>query len=181
MFSFMGQSGARRKKITDKEDKDLSVVAPGTEITYKKTLISKYHDEHESLRQLFGMALTTYQQANDEVFLSHLHDLQIALRRHLLDEELNLYVYLRHCYSHDKKKLEFIARFKKNSKKNSVEILSYIKQFTEEGKKIVKDEPFILRFLKIGNMLEILFAAEEQHLYPVYKMPEMPEALLSEE
>lgn len=171
MFSFLDKGKGRRQKTIDNDERDEIVVAPGTEITYKKSLISEYHKEHENLQQLFNTALTAYQHARDDEFLTNLHDLQISLRKHLLDEELNLYVYLRHCYSYDKNKQELITRFKKSSKRTGVTTFSYIKQFTEEGNTITRDEEFISQLLQIGNMLETLMAAEEHHLYPIYKKP----------
>ena len=171
MFSFLDRDKGRQKKAREKHGRDESAVASGTEITYKKSLISKYHEEHENLLLLFGQALSAYQQARDGEFLAHLRDLHIALRKHLLDEELNLYIYLRHCYRNDKNKQELITRFKKSSKKTSVATFTYIKQLTEEAEMISRDEAFISQLLQIGNMLETLLAAEEQHLYPIYKKP----------
>ena len=171
MFSFLDRDKRRRQNANASDDKDEGLVAPGTQITYKKSLISKYQAEHETLQRLFGKALTAYQQARDEEFLAHLHDLQIAFRMHLLDEELNLYIYLRHCYGHDKRHQELITRFKKSSKKTGVTTFAYIKQLTEEGGLISRDETFIAQLLQIGNTLETLIAAEEQHLYPIYKKP----------
>lgn len=171
MFSFLDRDKERRQKSSENDEKEVYAVAPGTEITYKKSLISKYREEHENLQHLFNMALTAYQQSRDDEFRDHLRDLQIALRKHLLDEELNLYVYLRHCYSHDKKNQELITRFKKSSKKTGVTTFSFIKQFTQEGDEVTRDEEFVTQLLQIGNMLETLMAAEEQHLYPIYKMP----------
>lgn len=168
MFSFLDRGKTRRQKETDN---DVPVVAPGTEITYKKLLISKYYDEHKNLQKLFTLSLTAYQQARDDEFLASLRELNVALRQHLLDEELNLYIYLRHCYSHDKNNLELITRFKKNSKKTGVAAFAYIKQFTEDGGAIFRDEESIAQLLQIGNMLETLMSAEEQHLYPIYKKP----------
>jgi len=171
MFSFMGRDKDRQKKNSAEDEKDESLVAPGTEIKYKKLLVSQYLDEHDNLTHLFSQALSAYQQMRDDDFLQHLRDLNIGLRKHLLDEELNLYIYLRHCYTHDKKKQEIITRFKKSSKKAGVTTFAYIKQFTEQDESISRDEAFICRLLEIGNMLESLMHAEEQHLYPIYTRP----------
>lgn len=179
MFSFMDKDKGRQKKTSDEDDQDELLVAPGTEITYKKSLIGKYHGEHENLLRLFGLVLSAYQQAQDDAFLSHLRELQMAFRKHLLDEELNLYIYLRHCYRYDKKKLELITRFKKSSKKTGITTFAYIKGLTDEHEKISRDEAFLANLLEIGNMLETLNAAEEQHLYPIYQKPvTVPEASL---
>ncbi len=171
MFHFFDRKKTCQKKVGDQDDK--LMVAPGTEITYKEMLISQYHDEHENLRRLFDLALTAYQQTKDDTFRLHLYDLHIALRKHLLDEELNLYVYLRHCYLHDKNKQALIARFKKNSKKTGVKILSCVRKLSDEKEQIIRDNVFVSQLINIGNMQAALFAAEEQHLYPVYKTPEL--------
>lgn len=171
MFSFLDKDKGRRKTTTDSDDRGETVTAPGTEISYQKSLISKYREEHGAIQSFFNTALTAYQLGNDAEFLSRLRNLQIALRRHLLDEELNLYIYLRHCHRGDGKKQELITRFKKNSKNTATTTFSFIRQVTEEGAAISRDEVFLSRFLEIGNILETLMAAEEAHLYPIYRLP----------
>lgn len=169
MFRFLDKKKEQHNIAGNDEHE--SLVAPGTEITYKKSLIRKYHEEHTQLQTFFERALTAYQLGKDEEFLNHLRNLQIALRKHLLDEELNLYIYLRHCYRNDKQKQDLITRFKKSSKKTGLTTFDFIKQLTEEGEAISRDESFLNRFLDIGNILETLLTAEEAHLYPIYRMP----------
>jgi len=171
MFSFLDKDKDGLKKASKSDDTEGRLVAPGTEISYKKSLINKYTDEHQNLQRLFELALAAYQQAKDEIFLLHLRELQIALRKHLLDEELNLYIYLRHCYRQDKDKQELITAFKKGSKKTGVKTFAYIRQYTEEGGEISRDEAFLSDLLEIGNTLGDLIISEEHYLYPIYQKP----------
>ena len=177
MSSFLDKDRAKEKKVETKDTNSKITDSPASEITYSKTQITQYLSEHEKIRQLFAMALMAYQQNEDKAFLQHLRDLQMALRRHLLDEELNLYIYLRQCYKQNANKRELITRLKKNSKQTGLHIFSYIKTVSDLPLKIRREEADVSKLLQIGNMLEALFYAEEQHLYPIYKKPERTTAL----
>lgn len=169
MFGFKDRDKDARGK--SEADSTQILVAPGTEITYKASLIDKYHDEHRNLQRLFNDALSALQLADHTAMLKKLRELKIALRRHLLDEELSLYIYLRHCYGQDKPRQELITKFKKRSKKVGMETFGFINKVEEEEFEITRDDPFISEFLGIGNMLETLIESEEAHLYPIYKRP----------
>lgn len=169
MFGFKNRDKDARKKSD--EDATQQLVAPGTEITYKSTLIEKYQQDHQALQNLFNDTLTALQQTDNQALLQKLRDLQVALRKHLLDEELNLYIYLRHCYTHDKAKQELINKFKRRSKKVGVEIFGFISKVSTESLEVSNDETFITELLGVGNMLENLIEAEEAHLYPIYRQP----------
>ena len=169
MFGFKSRSKDAETKSA--EDTSQVFVAPGTEISYKATLIEKYRHDHQNLQTLFNEVLKAVQLAESKTFLLRLRDLQIALRKHLLDEELNLYIYLRHCYAHEKLKQELINKFKRRSKKVGLEIFGFIAKLSSEGYSISYDEAFIAELLAMGNMLEQLLEAEETHLYPIYKRP----------
>ena len=169
MFGFKDRDKGRRK-ISD-EDTTQSLVAPGTEITYKPTLIEKYRQDHKNLQTIFNETLTAVQLADSKNLLERLRDLQIALRKHLLDEELNLYIYLRHCYAQDKPKQELINKFKRHSKKVGVETFGFISKLSGEGYSISYDDAFFAELLEIGNKLDKLLEAEQAHLYPIYRRP----------
>lgn len=169
MFRFKDKGGDARKKPGDESTQLL--VAPGTEITYKPELIGKYQQDHSNLQELFNEVLAALQLQDSGQFVRKLRDLQIGLRRHLLDEELNLYIYLRHCYTQDKLRQELINQFKRRSKKVGVETFAYIGKVTEEGYNITTSELFLSELLAVGNMLDNLLEAEETHLYPIYKRP----------
>ena len=169
MFGFKGRDKDGQKKTDD--DITQQIVAPGTEISYKPTLIEKYHQDHKNIISLFNDALSAVQQTDSKSLLEKLRDLQIALRKHLLDEELNLYIYLRHCYSNDKLKQDLINKFKRRSKKVGIETFTFISKLSEEGYSINYDDTFFAELLGIGNMLENLMDAEQTHLYTIYSKP----------
>ena len=121
MFGFKNRD--RDGKSKEMGDTTQVLVAPGTEITYKADLIEKYQQDHQAILSIFNEVLSAVQLADTPAMLERLRDLQIALRKHLLDEELNLYIYLRHCYSHDRDKQEIINKFKRRSKKIGVETI----------------------------------------------------------
>jgi len=169
MFGFKDRDKDNQKKSGDESTQAL--VAPGTEISYKPSLIDKYGQDHENILAIFNESLSAVQNADSKNLLVKLRDLQIALRKHLLDEELNLYIYLRHCYTHDKPKQEVINKFKRRSKKVGTETFGFISKLSAEGYSINYDDKFFSELLGIGNMLEHLMQAEENLLYPIYKRP----------
>ncbi len=169
MFGFKNRGKDGQQKIDD--DTQQLLVAPGTEITYKDSLIVKYQQEHRHLQNLFNNALTALQQADGPVLKKQLRDLQVALRRHLLDEELNFYIYLRHCYNDDKAKQDLITKFKKLSKRVGLETFEFIGKVSADEFQPSNDESFVSELLGVGNKLESLFEAEEHLLYPIYKKP----------
>lgn len=169
MFTFRNKAKGASENTDD--DTEQIHVAPGTEIAYKKSLIEKYRREHCELQGLFTKALTAWQLGDDPALLQKLRDLQIGLRRHLLDEEVNLYIYLRHDYSHDKVKQELITKFKSCSKKTGLAAFGFIRKVTQEKSNVPHDEAFLSELLEIGNMLETLIEAEEAQLYPIYRRP----------
>jgi len=169
MFGFKDRGKGTQQ---DSEENDSKVlVAPGTEISYKPTLIEKYKQDHQALQEIFDEILNAVQEADSKTFLVRLRDLQIALRRHLLDEELNLYIYLRHCYVGDKLKQEMINKFKRRSKKVGTDVFSFISKLSEEGYVISYNEDFISELVAIGNLLQGLLETEESVLYPIYRKP----------
>ena len=169
MFGFKDRNRDAHKKSADESTQLL--VAPGTEISYKSSLINKYVDDHSKIKVLFNEALTAVQQADSKQLLKKLHDIQIALRKHLLDEELNLYIYLRHCYTGDKHHQELINKFKRRSKKVGTEVFGFISKISQPENTIEYDEAFLTELLAIGNMLETLLESEEKHLYTIYRSP----------
>lgn len=169
MFGFKDRGRDGKKKSND--DTTEILVAPGTEISYKPDLINKYQQDHRNILSIFNESLTAVQQADSKSLLERLRDLQIALRKHLLDEELNLYIYLRHCYTHDRQKQEVINKFKRRSKRVGTETFGFISKLSGEDYSINYDETFFNELLGIGNMLENLLETEESHLYPIYRKP----------
>lgn len=146
-------------------------------LSYQHELISKYQQEHRKVLTLFGDALSAFQQGDGKALLRKLADLQLALRRHLLDEELNLYLYLRHGYAQDRDRLEIVNRFKANSKKTSQMAFDYIATMMGRADPLGRGESELTALLRIGNILETLLMAEEQHLYPLYKKSLNPAVL----
>lgn len=169
MFGFKNRGKDDQKNFDD--DTQQLPVAPGTEITYKDSLIVKYQQEHQHLQSLFNDALGALQQVDNPALVKKLRELQIALRRHLLDEELNFYIYLRHCYGQDKAKQELITKFKKLSKRVGMETFEFIGKVSAEAFQISSDESFVAELLEVGNKLQSLLEAEEHLLYPIYKKP----------
>jgi len=169
MFGFKDRDKDANKKSSDESTQIL--VAPGTEITFKADLIDKYKQDHQHIISIFNNVLTAVQQEDSIAMLDRLRNLQIALRKHLLDEELNLYIYLRHCYKDDRPKQDIINKFKRRSKKVGVETFGFIGKLSEEGYSIKYDETFFNELLEIGNALEDLLETEEKHLYTIYRKP----------
>lgn len=147
-------------------------VVPGTKLRYKKSLISKYCSEHRSILDRYHDAFSAYQAGDDLKFRQKLEALQIELSNHLIDEALNMYVYLKHYYAKDEKKLNLIRRFNRNVKKSGITVFSFVKRFTEAGEAIIHDQDFLAQLIQIGNSLEVHLAAEERYLFHLYRRPE---------
>ena len=113
MFGFLHRE-ANQAKLATETKPTTAYVAPGTQIAYKHSLISEYSAEHKQLLTIFNDAVLAYEQGRDDEFVAILQDLKTGLRKHLLDEEMNLYIYLRHCYMDNNKYMEIIKKFKKD-------------------------------------------------------------------
>ncbi|MDH5179682.1 MAG: hypothetical protein OEZ39_19525 [Gammaproteobacteria bacterium] len=151
---------------------DKDHVAPGTGIRYKETLIEKYLTEHGNIRNLYHDVLSAYQSNNAPEFVRLLELLHNDLRSHLLDEALNMYIYLKHYYTRDEKKLDMIQRFNRNMKKSFKQVFTFIRRFTEEGEAVRHDPRLLLQLIEMGNSLEVQFSAEERHLFCLYQRPQ---------
>lgn len=168
-----GKDKQQYQEFSDIAGVENAYVAPGTKIRYKKSLISKYCNEHRNILSTYHNALSAYQSRDNQELLRHLESLQSALRNHVLDEGLNMYVYLKHFYATDTKKLDLISRFNRNMKKSGMSTFSFIRRFTEDGEAVPHNHDFLSQLLQIGNSLEVQLAAEERHLYHLYRNTEL--------
>lgn len=168
----LGQDTEEYREESDVVGAEDLHVAPGIKIRFKESLIDKFCVEHGNIRSLYNDALAAYQSSNDQEFLQLLESLQTELRNHLLDEALNMYVYLKHLYAKDAKKLKLISRFNRNLNKTGMTTFSFIRRFTEDGEAVSHDDDFLSQLLNVGNGLEVQLAAEERHLFPLYKRAE---------
>ncbi|MDH5648001.1 MAG: hemerythrin domain-containing protein [Candidatus Heimdallarchaeota archaeon] len=171
MFSFF-------KKDKDKqpgEEKQVNLanteVAPGTGITYKKDLIDRYKLDHQYLLTLYNAANDAFVQGEYSVVAVRLNEMREALRKHLLDEELNFYVYMLHCYSHDIEVTDIIVSYKKEMKQLGLTAFGFLKKCVDMGDTLSSDENFLREFKTVGQLLIKRISSEENQLYPLYRPP----------
>lgn len=146
-------------------------VAPGTGITYKKDLIAKYKGDHQFLLTLYKSANDAYERGEYTEVTARLNEMREALRAHLLDEELNFYVYVLHCYSYDEEITSLISSYKKDMKQIGLAAFSFLKKYSAVGSVVSSDEKFINEFKTIGQLLVKRISSEENQLYPLYRQP----------
>lgn len=146
-------------------------VAPGTGITYKKDLIVKYKGDHQRLLTLYNAANDAYERGEYTEVAARLNEMREALRAHLLDEELNFYVYVLHCYSYDEEITSLISSYKKDMKQIGLAAFSFLKKYAAMGSAVSTDENFPGEFKTIGQLLVKRISSEENQLYPLYRQP----------
>lgn len=148
-----------------------SEVAPGTGITYKEDLIVKYRADHQHLFTLYKAASDAYKHKDFNEVVKQLNKIRHALRVHLLDEELNFYVYMLHCYSDNEHVLELITSYKRDMKKIGQAAFSFLKKYSSFDTDIATDDNFLNEFQMLGELLSQRISSEEIHLYPLYRQP----------
>ncbi|WP_158527283.1 hemerythrin domain-containing protein [Pelagibaculum spongiae] len=164
-----------KKKNKAPEQKPVAVevksVAPGTGISFKPDLIKKYSSDHQELLGLYGQVAEKLQQQEFSAIPALLKRLQDALRAHLLDENLNFYIYMQHCYKADEDNLELISEYRREMTDIGRTAFSFLKQYGEPGADVSSAE-FRSVFDQIGEVLTRRIDAEENYLYPLYRHPD---------
>lgn len=173
MFSFFKTKINKQSNYyTNPVNAEPSKVAPNTGITYKKNLISKYKTDHEQLLSLYGLINNLYQTRNYEEASKKLNEMRVALPAHILDEELNFYIYLKHCYHLDKDTQELMMKQRKDIKVIGLSAINFLKKYSKMGSGISDDPDFEKDFEELGQILTKRISMEENELYPLYCPPE---------
>lgn len=157
---------------TGQVDQEPFKTAPNTGIRYKEDLINKYKSEHQELLSLYGMINDLYKAGSYAEASKKLSEMRKALPAHILDEELNFYIYLTHCYHSEKDTQDIMMKQKKEVKVIGLSAIDFLKKYSDMGVNISDDPDFENEFAALGQTLTKRIIMEENELYPLYCAPE---------
>lgn len=158
-----------RKKTPDAEK---PVYVPGTEIPYKPSLIPDLKNDHVELFAIFDEVGACLEIHDGKGLSEKLVLFARKLRAHLLEENVCLYVYIKHVLKTEPDTLEIVISFQREMGEIGKLINRFVTKYT------ASDEWTTHRYLEFGEEYRAMGEAlakriesEEESLYSLYLPP----------
>lgn len=148
------------------------IYVPGTEIPYKPELIPTLKNDHVELFSIFGEVGACLERHDGKGLSEKLALFARKLRAHLLEENVCLYVYMKHVLKTEPDSLEIVITFQREMGEIGKLINRFVTKYT------ASDEWTAHRYLEFGEEYRAMGAAltkriesEEESLYSLYLPP----------
>ncbi len=172
LFTFFSRSKAQ--KIVDNKNTESAnfTPLPGTELNFYPDLIDNLKDDHQNLLAIYTAMGEALENENFSQLTELFNQFKVQLHRHILKENLKLYIYLTHAITNDQKSLDTIRELKSEMQKIGRAVNKFLEHYsqlpwTEEQKNSFPEE-----FNTTGSILLDRIEREEKILYPLYLHPE---------
>ncbi len=172
----------RKKNKTAVEDTEQVVVssvtpkqeAPkeylkGTKISYHPELIDQFKKDHRELLEIFTDVVTASKDGDMERVPVLLIEFKRRIIGHLLQENVQLYVYLKYLFVDDAANRELAKTMQKEMAAIGKVLFEFIVRFTDEN--VNYDQAFQQELEGIGAVLVERIKLEEENLYSLYVHP----------
>ena len=171
LLNFFTRSKAQNKDV-NKNTENNPVPLPGTELNFYPDLIENLKDDHRNLLALYTKMSEALENENYNQLAELFTQFKVQLHRHILKENLKLYIYLTYAITNDQKSLDTIRDLKTEMQQIGRAVNKFLQHYsqmpwTEEQKKKFPEE-----FNSTGNILIDRIDREEQSLYPLYRHPD---------
>ena len=145
--------------------------ASRTRIGYDPTQIAHFKAHHAKLRRLLEeLARCTLQRRYDAI-CNALTAFSGELARHLLDENVRLYAYLKHCQQGDADGADFARFMQIESGRIGRAVSTFARSYSRSGVSDANIEMFSTELGAVANALLNRIRIEESLLYPMYMAP----------
>jgi hypothetical protein len=150
-------------------EKDV-IYAPGTKITYDRTLVPRLKQDHAQLLKIFTLMLNDAKAANYQKLKLHLGAFQKLFNAHALSEYTKLYIFLDYAFKQDEANNELIREFKREMNEIGRAVRAFYVNWIEAdiSDRNVKD--FLTQAEGMGKVLVRRIKTEEERLYEIYDM-----------
>lgn len=164
-----------QRPMNEKPAAPAPLFAPGTQIRYDTSLVTRLKADHQALVNLFNQMFSHAQEGQYDVLKQNIDDFRHLFNAHLLTENTKLYIYLDKALKSDDANYEIIQEFRREMN----QIGKVVRQFLIKWGETPFDEIQSALFLKeaggIGSVLVKRIETEETRLYEIYQM--MPDLM----
>ena len=133
---------------------------------YNAKLISNFHKDHELLVKQIGEIKKALESSNTSKAKKGLRKLKMKILGHFMQEDIQLYWYLKDYYSDLESTSETIKMFEDSIKVIQKDVIKFLDYYSQDN--IALDMTFNKRFDEIIEALATRIATEESSLYPLY-------------
>lgn len=145
--------------------------APGTRIGYDPALVVGLLNEHRLLLDIFGAIAADTKADKFATVEQRLEHFRVALRNHLLKENVRLYVYLEHLLEGDSSSHEMMHDFRREMDGIGKVVVGFLTKYQSIGSQPQLQVQFPQDLEQIGKALVARIESEENTLYPMYAPP----------
>lgn len=153
------------KRLTEHPD---TPIAQGTRIHYHPELIADLKQDHRDLLALHDEIQTRFETNDYETVAVKVGQFRADLQKHLLAENVLLYVYLGHVFADDEAKAKITQDFRFEMTKIGRFAARLLKKYENIDNEPDLVETFHSDFFYVGRVLGERIEREEQVLYPLY-------------
>ncbi len=141
----------------------------GAKIAYQPELIDQFKKDHKELLTLFTNIVNAAEGRDTVQIPALLTEFKRRIMGHLLQENIQLYVYLKYLYADDSMTSELTKSMQKEMSAIGKTVLDFISKYTAKGAKY--DQEFRDGLQGIGAVLVERIKVEEENLYGLYLPP----------
>lgn len=177
MLSFLkrlfGKSNSATQDKFATQDKRVLPAATSTPtgISYKPELIGNLKSDHVELLKLFGSLVEHHGSGNFDQCVTALQKFTHALRTHLLQENLHLYVYLKYAVQDDPESSALLSAMRTEMQQIGRALNEFVTVYTSSPWTSASREQLGKDLGGIAQILTRRIKEEERTLYPLYMPP----------
>ena len=148
------------------------VYIPGTEIPYKPDLIRNLKNDHVELVALFTQVGACLERHDGKGLSENLAMFARKLRAHLLEENVCLYVYMKHVLKTEPDSLEIVISFQREMGEIGKMVNRFVTRYTASQEwSAQRYLEFGEEYRAVGRALTTRIGSEEESLYSLYLPP----------
>ena len=149
--------------------KDSEHVAPGTQIHYESGLIEQLEKDHVVLLKLLQSVQHAFKQKNSKKTNKKLKKFKKVFLSHLIQENLKLYIYLKHSFEKRSDEHLKVKEFRREMRKISKYIIKFLDKNRDKVKNKKEREEFKKDLKRVYITLKSRLKREEKELFPLYQ------------
>ncbi|MCG6968824.1 MAG: hypothetical protein LJE85_03565 [Gammaproteobacteria bacterium] len=144
------------------------IYAPGTEIVYDNTLVSKLKRDHAQLVDVYTGIVKNIEQRNYDKLQGGLALFLALFNAHALTEYTKLYVFLDYSFRSDRHNHDLIMRFRREMNDIGKSVRQFAHYWRDNGIDDSNLHTFKRQVQGIGEVLTKRIEVEEKQLYEIY-------------
>lgn len=168
MFKLSGLFKKTEEANTSKPSEVTKKVAPGTQLQYDPGLIKMLKQDHEELLEIWLAIGKAMDKQDVKTMASLLTEFKAKLNKHLLTENVKLYVYLTRSLTNDQQHSEVVKDFRSEMNHIGRTVTTFLRTYTQSPIEIGMLDTFKDEFEAIGGALVNRITREEDVLYALY-------------